>query len=78
MLPISNRRRFLGLGLGCLAAAVIAPGCGSSLPADGTHLDLTVPKEQAAKQADAYKGYSKQGPGGPGGGGPSQRNRNRR
>ena len=69
-----NRRRFLGLTLGCLAAPVVAVGCGSGAPADGTHLDLTVPKEQAVKQAEAYKNYSKKGPLGTGNGSPGQRN----
>ena len=61
MNPTLDRRRLLGL----LLVPVVAVGCGSSLPADGTHLDLTVPKEQAAKQAEAYKSYSKKGPIGP-------------
>ena len=75
MNPTFDRRRLLGL---LLVPVVAVGGCGSNLPADGTHLDLTVPKEQAVKQADAYKSYSKKPPGVSGSGSPSQRNRNRR
>ena len=41
---------------GCVLALV---GCGSGGPAPGTQINVTIPKEVAAKQNSAYQEYAK-------------------
>lgn len=49
----------------CLAliAGLIMPwtvGCGASKVPDGGQIDVTIPKDVAEKQNDAFKNYAKQ------------------
>ena len=47
---------------GCFGLIVAcSAGCDSGLPANGSQINATIPKEVAAKQNDAFKQYSQQG-----------------
>ena len=40
--------------------AGLVAGCGSSAPSDGKQVNVTIPKDEAQKQNNAYQDYMKQ------------------